>query len=190
MLRDVLGSIVVLFSPLSANSLTNLLHLSKEDIDQTLEDLHSILDIPDNQVRPIRLHHPSFRDFLLDQDRCSDPHFLVNEKQAHRGLADACMRLMSTTLRKDICALRRPGALTKDVEGTRVKKFLPPEVQYACIYWVRHIQKSGVQLYDDDQVHTFLQEHLLHWLEALSLVGKTSEGVLSIASLEYYIPVS
>jgi hypothetical protein len=192
MLRGILGSIVVLFFPLSADSLTHLLCLPNEDVSQTLEDLHSILDVPDDQARPIRLHHPSFRDFLLDKDRCGDPRFWVNEKQAQRALADACMRLMSTILKRDICGLHRPGALTNDVEGCRVKQFLPPEVQYACIYWVQHLQKSGAQFHDDDddQVHQFLQEHLLHWLEALSLIGKTSEGVLAITSLESYIPVS
>jgi hypothetical protein len=190
MLRDILGSIVTLFFPLSADSLTNLLHLPKEDVKQTLEDLHSILDVPDNQARPIRLHHPSFRDFLLDKDRCGDPRFWVNEMQAHRALADACVRLMSITLKRDICGLHRPGTLTNDVEGSRVKQFLPPEVQYACIYWIQHLQKSGAQPRDDDQVHQFLREHLLHWLEALSLIGKTPEGVLAITSLESYIPVS
>jgi hypothetical protein len=188
MLRRILGSIVILFSPLSADSLANLLHLPKEDVDQTLEDLHSILDIPDYHARPIRLHHPSFRDFLLDKDRCGDPHFGVNEKQAHGDLADACMRLMSATLKRDICDLRRPGALTNDVEGSRVEQCLPPAVQYACLYWVQHLQRSGAQLYD--QVHQFLREHLLHWLEALSLMRKTSEGVIAITSLDSYVLVS
>jgi hypothetical protein len=190
MLRDILGTIAILLFPLSADSLTNLLHLPKEDVNQTLEDLHSILDVPDDQARPIRLHHPSFRDSLLDKDRCGDPRFWVNEKQAHRALADACVRLMSTTLKRDICGLRRPGALANGVEGSRIKQFLPPEVQYACIYWVQHLQKSGAQLHDDDQAHQFLREHLLHWLETLSLIGKTSEGILAIISLEFYIPVS
>jgi hypothetical protein len=188
MLRGILGSIVILFSPLSGDSLANLLHLPKEDVDQTLEDLHSILDIPDDHARPIRLHHPSFRDFLLDKDRCVDPHFGVDEKQAHGDLADACLRLMSTTLKRDICDLHRPGALTNDVEGSRVEQCLPPAVQYACLYWVQHLQRSGAQLYD--QVHQFLQEHLLHWLEALSLMRKTSEGIIAIISLESYILVS
>jgi hypothetical protein len=36
----------------------------------------------------------------------------------------------------------------------------------------------------------FLCQHLLHWLEALSWMGKTSEGVLAINTLESYIQVS
>src|SRR4051812_14935416 len=90
MLRHVFGSIVLLFSPLSADSLSRLLNMQKQNIDQTLQDLHSILDIPEDQTRPLRLHHPSFRDFLLDQSRCCDTKFWVDEKQAHRTLAEGC----------------------------------------------------------------------------------------------------
>ena len=77
-----------------------------------------------------------------------------------------------------------PGTLVTDVESSRVEQCLPPEVQYACLYWIPHLQKSGAQLYDNDEVHHFLQEHFLHWLEALSWMRKTSEGIHTIASLE------
>jgi hypothetical protein len=187
MLRQILGSTAVLFSPLSIQSLSRLLRIAKEDIDQTLEDLHSVLDVPKDQNRPLRLHHPSFRDFLLNNDRCKHP-FWVDEKQAHRRLADSCVQLM-LTLKQDICYLNTPGVLVSDVESSRVERILPPEVQYACLSWIQHLQKSDTQLYDNDQVHQFLQAHLLHWLEALSWIGKTSEGVLAISSLEVQIQV-
>jgi hypothetical protein len=56
--------------------------------------------------------------------------------------------------------------------------------------WIQHLQKSGAQLYDNDQVHQFLEAHLLHWLEALSWMQKISEGILAIASLESIALVS
>jgi hypothetical protein len=65
MLRKVLGSVVILFSPLPIHSLSRMLYVTKEDINLALVDLHSVLDIPKDQICPIRLHHPSFRDFLL-----------------------------------------------------------------------------------------------------------------------------
>jgi hypothetical protein len=189
-LRHSLGSIVVLFSPLSSHSLSRLLHVPENDIDQTLEDLHAILDIPDDQTRPLRLHHPSFRDFLLDKERCSDPKFWVDEKQAHRTLANCCIRLMSSSLKQDICGLDSPGVFVAEVESSRVEQCLPAEAQYACLYWVKHLQKSGVQLCDNEQVHQFLKEHLLHWLEALSWMQKVPEGIHTIISLESIALVS
>ena len=133
MLRHILGSIAVLFSPLSAYSLSRLLHVTIEEIRQTLEELHSVLDVPKDQNQPLRLHHPSFRDFLLNNDRCKDPNFWVDEKQAHQTLAGSCIQLMSTSLKQDICRLNTPGVLVGDVESSRVEHSLPPAVQYACL---------------------------------------------------------
>jgi hypothetical protein len=183
-LRRILGSMVVLLSPLSAYSLSRLLQLLKEDVDQTLEELHAILDIPKDQTRPLRLHHPSFRDFLLDKDRCGDPNFWVDEKEAHRTLAARCIKLISTSLKQDICGVDAPGVLVADVETSRVGQCLPPDVQYACLYWVEHLKKSGAQLYNNSQVHEFLKVHLLYWLEVLSWMWRVSDGIHAITLLE------
>ena len=190
LLRNTLGSIAVLLSPLSVHALSRLLFVPKEEINETLEDLHAILDIPDDQTRPLRLHHPSFRDFLLDKDRCTDANFLVDEQQAHRALAENCIRIMSSSLKQDICALDSPGVLVADVENSQVEQYLPPEVQYACLYWIQHLQKSGAQLYDNNRVHGFLRVHFLHWLEALGWMRKMSEGIYAITSLELIALVS
>jgi len=190
LLRGVLGAIVVLFSPLSLESLSKMLRIPKQRVDRTLKDLHSIFDIPQDQTHPLRLHHPSFRDFLLDKNRCSDLHFWVDEKHAHRTLAYACIRLMSNSLKQDVCRQELPGILVTDVESSRIEQYLPPEVKYACLYWIQHLQKSNAQLCDNDEVYQFLQAHLLHWLETLGWMGKASEGILAISSLEAQIPVS
>jgi hypothetical protein len=190
MLRQILGSLAVLFSPLSASSLSRLLCITKDDINQTLEDLHSVLGVPKDQNQPIRLHHPSFRDFLLNENRCSDSNFQVNETQAHQTLASNCIQLMCISLKQDVCRQEAPGTLVADIENSRIEQCLPLEVRYACLYWTQHLQRSDTQLHDNDQVHQFLQVHLLHWLEALGWIGKTSEGILAILSLETQIQVS
>jgi len=190
LLRDATGTIILLFLPLSAISLARFLNVHEEYIIQTLNDLHSILNIPEVQVLPIRLHHPSFRDFLLDKSRCGSSKFWVDEKQAHCRLADSCIRLMSTALKEDICGVHVPGTLATDVERNQVDQYLPPEIQYSCLYWIQHLQRSDAQLRDNDYVHQFLQEHLLHWLEALSWMQKMPEGILDIISLESIALVS
>jgi hypothetical protein len=132
MLRELLGSIVILYSQLSVESLSELFHTTKQQIDRTLKSLHAIIDIPNDQTRSFRLHHPSFRDFLLNNDRCKDP------------------------MKQDICGLNTSGILATNVESSRVDKYLPSEVQYTCIYWIQHLQKSSAQFRDNDQVHQFL----------------------------------
>jgi hypothetical protein len=75
-LKQILKTIVALYSLLSVNSLCRLLYLSKGAIEQGLTDLYAILDIPINTNRPLRLHYPSFRDFLINKERCSNVDFL------------------------------------------------------------------------------------------------------------------
>jgi hypothetical protein len=190
MLRTTLGSIVVLLSSLSTSSLCRLLGFRREVIDQTLSDLHSVLDVPKDQSQPLRLHHPSFRDYLLNNGRCRDQDLWVDEKQAHQVLADRCIQLMSASLKQYMCGVDAPGTLVSDVEQSRVEQSLSAEVQYACRYWIEHVRRSGTPLYDDSQVHIFLQEHLLHWLEALGWMKKISEGVVAISSLKAQLFVS
>ena len=190
LLKHILGCVAVLLSPLSIEALGKLLDVTRNNIDQTLDGLHAIIAIPKDPTIPLRLHHPSFRDFLLDEKRCGDPNFWVDGKQVHQTSADSCMRLMSTSLKQDICGLNAPGVLVTEVESSRVDERLPPEVKYACLYWVQHLEKSGGQLYDNDQVHQFLKVHLLHWLEALSWMRRISEGIVAIASLESIALVS
>ena len=77
----------------------------------------------------------------------------------------------------------------REVENDAIGRYIPAHVQYACCYWVHHLKESGVPLEENGQVHIFLKKHLLHWLEALSLVRKTTEGVLAITFLEGLITV-
>ena len=182
--KQVVGAIVILFDPLSTLALARLLDMDQRRIHLGLHNLRSILEIPDNPNLPLRLFHPSFRDFLLDKQRSADLHFWLNEKKAHGALADSCLRLMSGSLKKDICSLRAPGALASEVDNNHIEQCLPTELQYACRYWVQHFERSEARLHGDGNVLAFLRKHLLHWLEALSWMGKTSEGVLAITSLE------
>ena len=173
----------ILFSSLSAECLGRLLDIPRQTVDETLQDLGAILDIPDSPRDPLRLHHPSFRDFILDEGRCDDPSFWVDKRQMHRKMMTRCLNVMHV-LKRDNCCVSSPGTLVGDLPHSRVEECLPPEVQYACSYWVSHLQKSGDQVYDEGDVHKFLQTHLLHWFEALSWMGKVSEGILAIIDLE------
>jgi hypothetical protein len=186
LLRSTLGSIAILLFPLSVNSLSII--LNEESVGVVIKDLHSIIDIPKDRTRPLRLHHPSFRDFLLNKDRCGD--FWVDEKKAHQKIATSCIQLMSQTLKKDVCEMHAPGSQASQVESSWVEKCLPPEVQYACLYWVQHLERSGSHASSNEEAYRFLQAHLLHWLEALGWMGKTSEGIQAILSLEAHVSVS
>ena len=106
--RWIIGSITILSEPLSAVALAKVLAVRKDIINLRLRHLHSVLDVPKDQGQPIHLLHPSFRDFLLDKERCCDQQFWVDERKAHETLAQSCLRLMFNSLRRDICGLNAP----------------------------------------------------------------------------------
>ncbi len=189
-LKGILGSIVLLFSPLSADSLATLINFPGKNLGPMLDNLHSILDIPKGRARPIRLHHPSFRDFFLDTMRCTDRQLQVDRDRIHWALAHACIWIMSNKLKNDICNLHLPGTLASDVNKNQIEQFIPEELQYACSYWVQHLQESKNLLLDNGSVHLFLQKYLLFWFEALSLIGKTCEGINALISLANIVKVN
>jgi hypothetical protein len=176
MLRETLGSIAILQAPLSLVSLANLLQQPPSELRGTLADMHTVLNMPDQEDRPMRLHHPSFRDYLLHKDRCSDPDFWVDERRAQKHLADSCVQLMSTSLKRNICSLASAGVRAKDIEPDLIENCISPELRYACLYWVHHYRESGSQLCDGDQAHTFFEHHCLSWLEVISLTGNMPEA--------------
>lgn len=187
--RDIVGSIVVLASALSAVSLAGLLDVPRSTIDCSLDPLHSVLSIPANPNKPIRLLHLSFREFLLDPEKQGRTPFWVGKIERHDTITTKCLELMSKHLQRNICHLDFPGKLRREVSSETVDKFLPAEVQYACQYWVYHLQESKRHIRDQNTVHVFLLEHLLHWLEAMSLIGKISESIAMIASLHSLLQV-
>ena len=119
----------------------------------------------------------------------SDPNFWVDKKQAHKKLAENCIKLMSASLKEDICDVVIPGTLVVDIDRNRIGQYMSEEVQYACLHWIQHLQNSGTQLRDNDNTHKFLQKHLLHWLEALSWMQKMFEGIRAIIAFESFAAV-
>jgi hypothetical protein len=186
----VVGSIVVLAEPLGTSSLARLLNIAEETIDGRLDSLHSVLSIPSNPDSPIRLLHLSFCEFLLDPYKRGKSPFWVDEKRRHEAIATRCIELMSGRLDENICHLEFPGKSRADIDHKRVEKYLPADVRYACRYWVHHLVEARRPIRDQDAVHTFLREHFLHWLEALSLIGRISDSIAAIGNLHSTIAVS
>ena len=151
--RQVVGAVILLFEPLPTTALAGLLPARKEIINMRLRHLRSVLEVTENQDSTVRLLHPSFRDFLLDEQRCHNQHFWVDEKKTHRALTESCLRLMSSRLKRDICDLQMPGALISEAESGRVEQCLPAHVKYACRSWVDHLARSDIDLCSDDQIY-------------------------------------
>jgi hypothetical protein len=186
LLSYTLGSIVVLFTPLAVPALQLLLEITMDEITRTLIDLHSILHIPPAESDELRLHHPSFRDYLVNPSRCDRESLQVDEKGAHRRLLMNCLLLMSAALKENICGLSHsnPGILRTEVEEKHIQQYIHPALRYACLYWVQHLRRSEIKIYDKDPVDLFMRQYLLPWLEALSWMGKAAESIQAATCLQ------
>lgn len=175
LLRETLGRIVVLRSALSMTSLAALLNRSTTDVQDTLAKFHTIFRISARTSDPIHLHHPTFRDFLLDKDRCSGLSLWADEKRMHGALADSCIEYMSKALESyvsDIDDCRTPPITGSRPEATQRNEHA---LRYAGLYWVEHYRRSNIHLRDGDRVHLFLQNKFLAWFEAMKQLGKSAE---------------
>jgi hypothetical protein len=186
----VVGTIVLLANPLSTISLARLLGTSERTVKCRLDSLQSVLSIPTDQHSPVRLLHLSFREFLIDPEKQGTSPFWVNKREMHEIVGTKCLELMSDSLKENICDLKSPGTLRAEIDRKTIDDNLPAEVQYACSYWVYHLERSGNQISDQGSVDVFLSEHFLHWLEALSLMGRLHESIAMISVLRNFTNVS
>ena len=189
-LLQILSAIVLLATPLPARCLAALLGIVEDDVNHWLRYLYAVLDVPSNPDAPVRLLHKSFADFLLGQEGTGTADFRVDTEETHATLASKCIQRMENGLGKDICNVQDPGKLRDKIDKAIVVHHIPPDLEYACLYWVYHLEHSGRCITDGDEVCTFLYTHFLHWLESLSWMRKISEGILAIASLEAIALVS
>lgn len=167
-ISKIITTLAVLFQPLSLSALGCILGIDYRTIKRRLRHLRSLFSVPVDKSSPVRLLHPSFRDFLFDSQRCTSHHFSIEKKVAHKRMSEQCFNILSKSLKQDICNVNRPGTFVSDIERTRIQQALPLDVEYACTYWVQHVLSSGVELRDDHWTHGFLKRNILHWLEALS----------------------
>ncbi|KAJ4160080.1 hypothetical protein NW754_003204 [Fusarium falciforme] len=191
--RRIVGSVILLSSPLTIPALARLLRKDGDDddlqstIEDRLEILHSVLSVPQPEERPcvpVRVLHSSFRDFLVDPQHRASNSFWVDEAKTHMALWESCLGVMKAALRQDMCGLGLPATSQASIEREAVDDCLPPELQYACLYWIDHIEQAGVDSATGLSILTFFKENLFHWLEALSLMGRSYESVDMIERLK------
>ena len=187
--RDIVGPIILLAAPLSISALAQILGVSGRDINDRLALLHSVISVPQAKGSGIHLLHLSFRDFLVNSDVRETNPFWIDEKHVHEAMATNCLRLLRG-LKRDLCDVKTPGTRRSDIKAEIISTHLPSEMQYACLYWVHHLQQAGSSAVDGGPAHGFLKQHLLHWMEALSLIGRVSEGLDLIKMLESLLKVS
>jgi len=180
-LRRVLGAVILAFNPLSRAQVAKILNIEPSRITATLRHLHSVLLIPNEDSKEIRVFHKSFPDFLQDSDRCSDPKFFIASPAHHGKMARGCLKLLNR-LRRNPCDLP-DFVMNRDVPN--ISELLEDRVgsasRYACAYWAMHIRSSPTNKRGTIELISsaieFFKGGALPWIEVMSLENRL-EGVI------------
>lgn len=187
--RKIVGAIILLANPLLVYSLSRLLGIEERSLTALLDAFHSVLDVPRDTCMPVRILHLSFREFLID---AQEQDLRVNKKETYGKLLYNCLLVIkdfTMGLTQNICRLSSYRIQREDVDSHTISQHISQVLRYSCRYQAYHFRKSESDASALD-VFTFLKEHFLHQLEAMSLIGLASETVGTINALRSELTVS
>jgi hypothetical protein len=188
--KYLLAAMTVVYRPVALIELTSVGDILIEllDDDQAMREVISLcgsfLTIRDSTIYFV---HQSAKDFLpTDTAQQILP---TVSGEIHHAILARSLHVLASTLQRDIYSLQAPGCSIKQVRRPDPDPL--DALRYACVYWVDHMcdwlseDPTNFQNNIDcwGNIQAFLREKYLYWLEALSLCGSMSEGVLSIARL-------
>ena len=174
-LRSVVGAVLLVFNPLSVNTLSDLLGNCgvPSKMFSTLRPLHSLLLVPNSMGEPICIFHKSFPDFLTDPARCTDHQFFIDPSIYHKEILLSCFNVMRERLERGM-----KKAQIGDTLG------------YACHFWTKHLIKVDSSSLHIEEVYEaidkFFTTQLLFWIEALSLMRNLDGGVYALNDIQHW----
>ena len=155
-----------------------------------VDALSSLLYRDEAANRGIRVRHLSVYDyFVSDQCDCQ-----VNLRDMDVQLGIACLKVMTTQLRFNICNLEDSRFANADVKDlpSRVKENISDALQYSCLHWLNHLCFPPANR--DQCVFVlggfFEGVYPLFWVEVLSVMGVVPVGVPGLRKLLSWARVS
>lgn len=197
--KSLVGSAITMCEPLSARELGVLLSIDPGQVRALLKAFREVLDVSDDIGSPLRVFHQSFPEFLTSPQRvvgalkrqgtehgCNERLWVDEEFLNHRHL-NLCLDLMEgassvSGLTENICELKGPGALIKNISKTTIKRHISPTLRYACKHWASHFVSGLGQnnAQDYQRLLGFLKKHLLHWIEAMSCLNNLNNTIRAL----------
>jgi hypothetical protein len=190
-LHDILEVIIFAREPLPLQAFSQLLDMDINDLDAYLSPMCSVLELPhasqaDDMIRPL---HQSFLDFVRQQGHVVHPALTMHAHLAHKNIAERCFRQVSKLLHYNIYGIQDSSLFNLEIPDlwTKQKEQISAALRYSCRYGLTHLLEHIRVAGSESQVHlgldTFLTEHLLHWIELLSLTGDLDEAKKPLSEL-------
>jgi hypothetical protein len=185
--RMLIGLVIVLQRPLRFTSIVDMVmshnrNYSEKALRTDLEALSSVIPVPQTDIDPVQIYHPSFRDFIQDSNRCKGHSLHIPSSEASLSVAIACLRLVNKGLYRDMCETKDPTVMNRDIYDLRERldHFVPESLRYACIHWTSHVVSALVTSPLIKELKEFCQKNLFHWIELLSLLGNLSAAAYGL----------
>jgi hypothetical protein len=192
-LDKVLGAIVVARDPLRYCDLQKLMGVPDAMMQFIVGKLGPVVSMSGSDGR-LRVCHQSFTDFILDDKRSAC--FAVDHATQSMNLARACLQQMNDGLRFNILGLATSHHFNAEIPDleSRINATISTSLIHSSCFWAEYLQdcvEKGV--HDRDvlrELKVFLYEHLLHWLEVLSLIQHVPLATRSLLLARRWIAVS
>jgi hypothetical protein len=185
--RDFLQVVIFAQYALTRCALSQLLGIETDDLNGYLAAFISVLVVPDvaspeGVIRPL---HQSFPDFVCQFSERVHHDLAIHTAIANAHLTENCLARLNKELHFDMCDIRDPSLLNHEIRDLedRVKARVSSALRYSCNSWAVHcldsIRASGLQCDVPLGLLEFCQNHLLHWIELLSLIDGLN-GILQV----------
>ena len=155
-----------------------------------VDALSSLLYRDEAANHGVRVRHLSVYDFFVN----NRGDYQVNLRDADVQLGIACLELMTTQLRFNICNLEDSRLANADIKDlpSRVKQNISDALQYSCFHWLDHLCLPPA---DHEQCVLALGRFLeglypLFWIEVLSVMRVVPIGVPGLRKLLSWVRVS
>jgi hypothetical protein len=177
-LRAILEVVIFARYPLTRRGLSELLDIDARELDSYLTNLVSVLVVPDvasagGVIRPL---HQSFPDFVCQHGGRVHPDLVIKAATANARLTEYCLARLNKDLHFDICHIRDPSLFNYEIQDLEslLRKHVSLALRYSCEFWSVHCLEGMPSTDPRCQAPLglveFCHNHLLHWIELLSLL--------------------
>lgn len=190
--ESILGITVLAYQPLRLQELATLAsfkgNLTRPSTLQSLiHNCGSFLTVKDEIIYFI---HQSSKEYLTSNSAAQSTLFPNGIKEIHHKMAMHSINAMEQKLCRNIYKLNDHAILLADINTPEPDPLI--SLRYPCSHWLQHICDSisnsdntpNQLILNDTKVLTFLKEHVLHWLEVMSLMRNPPGGIPYISRFE------
>ena len=167
---DIMGLILFGKEQMTDLKIDGILGVEEGTTSDILSCLRSLIIY--DSGKPIRLHHTSFFDYLISSSTRNES-WHIDETESKRKIAEQCFVGMDRMLHFNMCHLESSYVVNRyvvDIEE-RVHNYISSSLYYICCHWSNHLLDTPYSDGMRDALRVFAYNHLLFWLEVMSVTN-------------------